>query len=74
MTLKIKGTNGILSWNSLDNKIRFYDNRKKEWRVIYTLKNFQRNKMYVNELNYQMIQEDLLIDFEMPLKIPMLSV
>ena len=51
-SFKIKGTNGILSWNSLDNKIRFYDNRKKEWRVIYTLKNFQRNKMYVNELKH----------------------
>ena len=50
-SFKIKGTNGILSWNSLDNKIRFYDNRKKEWRVIYTLKNFQRNKMYVNDHN-----------------------
>jgi len=51
-SFKIKGTNGILSWNSLDNQIKFYSNRKKEWYVIYKLKNYQRNKMYVDELKH----------------------
>ena len=51
-SFKIKGTNGVLSWNSLDNKIKFYNNRKKEWCIIYKLKNYQRNKMYVDELKH----------------------
>tara|TARA_Y100001936_G_C15998417_1_gene626444 strand:- start:38 stop:1027 length:990 start_codon:yes stop_codon:yes gene_type:complete len=51
-SFKIKGTNGVLSWNSLDNKIKFYNNRKKEWCIIYKSKNYQRNKMYVDELKH----------------------
>ena len=33
-------------------KIKFYNNRKKQWCVIYKLKNYQRNKMYVDELKH----------------------
>ena len=51
-SFKIKGTDGILSWNSIDNEIKFYNNRKKQWCVIYKLKNYQRNKMYVDELKH----------------------
>ena len=49
---KIKGTNGVISWNSTDNKIRFYNNRKKKWQVLLKLNKFERNQMYVDELKH----------------------
>ena len=49
---KIKGTDGIISWNSSDNEIKFYNNRKKEWEVLLKLSKFKRNQMYVDETKH----------------------
>ena len=49
---KIKGTNGIIYWNSLDNEVKVYDNKKKKWITILKLKSFQRNQMYVDEIKH----------------------
>ena len=49
---KIKGTNGIISWNSSDNEIKFYNNRKKKWEIILKLNRFERNQMYVDETKH----------------------
>ena len=49
---KIKGTNGIISWNSIDNEIKFYNNNKKKWEVILKLNKFERNQMYIDEIKH----------------------
>ena len=49
---KIKGTNGIISWNSLDNEIKFFNNKKKKWEIIFKINKFERNQMYVDELKH----------------------
>ena len=49
---KIKGTNGVLIWNSLDNQIKFYNNKKKKWEIIFQLNKFDRNQMYVDEIKH----------------------
>ena len=47
---KLKGTDGIISWNSINNEIKFYNNRTKKWQIIMKLKNFEKNQMYVDEV------------------------
>ena len=37
---KIKATNGIISWNSLDNQVKLYNNKKRKWEVVFRAKNF----------------------------------
>ena len=49
---KIKGTNGVITWNSLDNQIKYYNNKNKKWKVIFQLKKFERNQMYVDEIKH----------------------
>ena len=49
---KIKGTNGVISWNSINNEIKFYNNRTKKWEIIMKLKNFEKNQMYIDEIKY----------------------
>ena len=49
---KIKGTNGIITWNSLDNEIKFFNNKKKKWEIIFKIKKFERNQMYIDELKH----------------------
>ena len=49
---KIKGTNGVISWNSINNEIKFYNNRTKKWEIIMKLKNFEKNQMYVDEIKH----------------------
>jgi len=49
---KIKGTNGIIIWNSLDNQIKFYNNKKKKWEIIFKLDKFERNQMYIDEIKH----------------------
>ena len=36
---KIKGTNGIIFWNSVNNEVKLYNNRKKRWETNLKLKN-----------------------------------
>jgi len=49
---KIKGTKGIIFWNSVYNEVKFFDAKKKRWKMILKLKNFERNDMYVDEIKY----------------------
>tara|TARA_B100001765_G_scaffold161972_1_gene105799 strand:+ start:67 stop:1053 length:987 start_codon:yes stop_codon:yes gene_type:complete len=49
---KIKGTNGIIFWNSGNNEVKFYNNRKKRWETVLKLKNYDRNQMYVDEIKH----------------------
>jgi len=49
---KIKGTKGIIFWNSVYNEVKFFDAKKKSWKMILKLKNFERNDMYVDEIKY----------------------
>ena len=51
---KIKGTKGIISWNSVHNEVKFFDAKKKSWKMILKLKKFERNDMYVDEIKYFM--------------------
>ena len=50
--IKIKGTKGSIHWNSDENKVRVFDSRKKIWAIKLAIKNNQRNKMYVDEINH----------------------
>jgi len=49
---KIKGTKGIIFWNSVYNEVKFFDAKKKSWKIILKLKNYQRNDMYVDEIKH----------------------
>ena len=51
---KIKGTKGIIFWNSVYNEVKFFDAKKKSWKTILKLKKFERNDMYVDEIKYFM--------------------
>ena len=50
--IKIRGTKGIIHWNSNENKVRVFDPRKNMWSIKLAIKNNQRNKMYVDEINH----------------------
>ena len=47
---KIKGTNGIIYWDSDLNQVKYFNNKKRRWEIILKLKNFQRNQMYIDEI------------------------
>ena len=49
---KIKGTNGVISWNSGDNQVKLYNNKKRNWEIIFRAKDFERNEMYVDEIKH----------------------
>ena len=49
---KIKGTKATLYWNSTNNEIRLFSQKNKSWKLIYKLKNYDKNEMYVNELKH----------------------
>jgi predicted dehydrogenase len=49
---KIKGTKGIIFWDSINNEVELYNNRKKKWISILKLKNYERNQMYIREIKH----------------------
>jgi len=55
---KIKGTKGILYWNSDENLVKIFDYEKKTWKIIFNAKNHilsspkQSNYMYKKELSH----------------------
>jgi predicted dehydrogenase len=49
---KIRGTKGILYWNSDDNEVKFFSAKQNNWKTILKLNNFERNNMYVDEIKY----------------------
>ena len=49
---KIKGTNGIIFWDSISNEVKLFSNRKKRWISVLKLKNYERNQMYIDEIKH----------------------
>ena len=49
---KIKGSKGTIYWNSDLNEVKIYLNNKNKWKTIFRAKNFKRNDMFLDELNY----------------------
>jgi predicted dehydrogenase len=49
---KIIGTKGTMYWDSSTNEVKIFYQNKKQWKSILKLNDFQRNSMYVNELEH----------------------
>jgi len=49
---KIKGTKGVLYWNSQTNEVKLYNMKKKMWLVKMKVKNYQTNSMYIDEIKH----------------------
>jgi len=49
---KIKGTNGIILWDSDNNEVKCYNNKKMKWENYMKLKFFDINKTYVDEVRH----------------------
>ena len=49
---KIKGTKGIIYWDSDSNKVKFFNQKKNQWKTILDAKNFQKNSMYIDEIKH----------------------
>ena len=49
---KIRGSKGTLYWNTDSNDVRIFYNNKNKWKIIFKAKNFERNQMFVKELDY----------------------
>lgn len=52
---KIVGTKGTIYWDSDTNHVLVYNFEKKKWKKKFSIKNYDRNKMYLDEL-YHFIQ------------------
>lgn len=55
--IKIRGSNGLIYWNSSKNKIELYDNKTDCWKMIHIPGNYKLtgknvNQMYVDELKH----------------------
>ena len=49
---KIKGTKGIIFWDSVCDEVKYFDGKKKSWKIFLKLKNYERNDMYIDEIKY----------------------
>jgi len=49
---KIKGTNGVIFWDSDSNKVKLYNTKKNRWNLVLNAKNYQKNSMYVDEIKH----------------------
>lgn len=49
---KIRGEKGTLYWNTDSNDVKIFYNNQKKWKIIFKPRNFERNQMFVKELNY----------------------
>ena len=47
---KIRGTKGIVYWDSDINEVKFYSRKLKRWSKKMKVSKFQKNEMYVNEI------------------------
>ena len=50
-SIHIKGLNGVLKWDWNDNQIIFQNNHG-EKTILFELKNFETNQLYIDELTY----------------------
>ena len=49
---KIVGTNGTIHWDSDSNSVKVYDNETKQWRTKFHDIDYERNKMYTEEISH----------------------
>ena len=49
---KIIGETGTISWDSNHNKVTLYNNKLKKRSIILEIKNYERNLMYLKEIDY----------------------
>jgi predicted dehydrogenase len=49
---KIRGVKGTLYWNTDSNDVKIFYNNQKKWKMIFKPKKFERNQMFVKELDY----------------------
>jgi len=49
---KIIGTNGTIFWNSKLESVNLFDPKKKRWKTVISLKNYDYNLMYTEEIKY----------------------
>ena len=49
---KIRGEKGAIYWNSDNNEVKIHLTNKKRWKTVLQTKNYERNKMYVDEINH----------------------
>ena len=49
---KIIGTKGTIYWDSLNNEVKIFDVKKKKWIRKLKVKNYDKNKQYVDELSH----------------------
>jgi len=49
---KIRSTKGTLYWNSDENSVKIFYNKQNKWKTVFQEKKFDRNQMFVKELEY----------------------
>ena len=49
---KLIGTKGTITWDSLSNEVKIYDFKKSKWKSKLKIKKYDKNEMYVKELEY----------------------
>ena len=49
---KIIGTKGTIYWDSTNNEVKIFDIKKKKWIIPLKVKNYDKNKEYVDELSH----------------------
>ena len=49
---KIRSTKGTLYWNSDENSVKIFYNKQNKWKTVFQEKKFERNQMFVKELEY----------------------
>ena len=49
---KIIGTKGTIYWDSVNNEVKVFDIKKKKWIIVLKVKNYDKNKQYVDELSH----------------------
>ena len=49
---KIRGEKGIIYWDSDHNEVKIHLTNKKRWKTVLKIEKYERNKMYVDEMNH----------------------
>jgi len=49
---KIIGTKGTIYWDSTNNEVKIFDIKKKKWITKLKIKNYNKNKQYIDELSH----------------------
>jgi len=49
---KIKGVKGMLYWDSKLNEVKIFQKNQNKWTIVLKVRNFKRNSMFVDEINY----------------------